>query len=128
MVMESKYTASPSKPLGSNMAMVLTMKDTHKPSATGKSMLIWPWRISRQAALVNTSAEKNITGRVSTHEAQRNKDNISGVISPGPEKYGGKAYIITCIMQKPATAQRHKLWRSRNRLASRAAWSCAGTA
>jgi hypothetical protein len=36
--------------------------------------------------------------------------------------------LIRHPMQNPATAQRHKLWRSRSRLASRTAWSCAGIA
>ena len=81
MVMESKYTSLPKKPSGVNMAALLTKKLTQIPMATGKSMLMLPCFKSRQAALVNTSAEKNITGKVNTQAAQRNSNNISGVMS-----------------------------------------------
>ena len=39
--------------------------------------------------------------------AQRISCSISGVISPSPARYTGTAYIITCIIPKPATNTRH---------------------
>ena len=81
MVMESKYTSLPQNPFGLNMAALLTKKLTHMPMATGKSMLMVPRFKSRQADVVNTSAEKNITGKVNTQAAQRNSDIISDEIS-----------------------------------------------
>ena len=85
MVSESKYTSLPNKPWGSNVAAELTMKVTQMPNATGKSMLMRACFKSRQAALVNISAAKNMTGKVSTHEAQRSKDTMLGVMSSGED-------------------------------------------
>ena len=76
------------------------------PKATGKSMLMRPCFKSRHAALEKTSVAKNITGKVSTQEAHFNKDNILGAMSPGSATYTGQAYIMTCIMHRPATNQR----------------------
>ena len=82
------------------------MKVTHMPKATGKSMLMRPCFKSRQAAMVKTSVAKNITGKVSTHEAHFKSDNMLGAMSPGAATYTGHAYIMTCIMHRPATNQR----------------------
>ena len=59
------------------------MKVTHMPKATGKSMLMRPCFKSRQAAMVKTSVAKNITGKVSTHEAHFKSDKMLGAMSPG---------------------------------------------
>ena len=85
------------------------------PKATGKSMLIWRSRRSRQAVLKKGVHEKNITGKDSTQEAQRNKPIDSAEISPGSLRYAGVAYIMTCIMQSAATDQRQTIRRASSR-------------
>ena len=83
MVRESKYTSRPKMPRGSNVPTVLMAKVIPIPKATGRSMLIWPCRMSRKALRKNGPQEKSMTGRVSTQEAHRNSVSISVVRSPG---------------------------------------------
>ena len=88
------------------MPAVLTTNVMAMPSATGKSMLILRKRMSRKALEKNGPHEKTTIGSVMTHDAHRSSCSISPVRSPGWATYAGHAYIITCIMQKPATSQR----------------------
>ena len=85
MVKESKYTSPPKSPLGSNVAAELSANVMAMPKATGKSMLMRRWRMSRKALLKNGPHEKKTTGKVNTHEAQRSKNTTSGVMSPSPD-------------------------------------------
>ena len=82
------------------------------PSATGTSM---PMRACAQVApgakRRRAGSENSSTGSVSSQEAQRSRAATSAVMSPGPARYAGAAYIITCIMQKPATSQRQSSMR-----------------
>ena len=128
MVNESKKTSTPKGPWGSKVPSVLTTKVTTMPSATGKSMLIWRSRRSRQALLKNGVHEKSITGKDSTQDAQRSKCTASSEISPGCVRYVGVAYIMTCIMHRAATAQRQTMRRASSRLRAWAWASFAGKA
>jgi hypothetical protein len=110
------------------VAAVLAPKAIRMPSATGTSMPMVRWRRSRQALAKNGRHENSITGKVSTQEAQRSSCAASAVISPGSATYAGKAYIMTCIMQKPATSQRHSMVRCARARTSRWARSVAGRA
>ena len=98
------------------------------PSATGKSMLIERWRKSRNALAKNGRQEKSTTGSESTHCAQRKRLTRSGAISPGAAKYVGAAYIITCIMQTPATPRRQSILRvsAWRRALAKASWAGSG--
>jgi len=107
---------------------VLTTKVTTIPKATGKSMLIWRSRRSRQALLKNGVQEKNITGKDNTQDAQRSKCRASSEMSPGCVRYVGVAYIMTCIMHRAATAQRQTMRRASSRLRAWAWASLAGKA
>ncbi|MCY1549420.1 hypothetical protein D9M68_855840 [compost metagenome] len=93
------------------MAAKLTRKVTRMPMDTGVSMPTRPCFRSRQALSKNGPLAKNTTGRLITQLAQRSNWSMSAGISPGSVTYAGHAYIITCIMQKPATNKRHKPWR-----------------
>ena len=128
MVSESKYTSRPKMPLGSNVPAVLTTKVMPMPSATGRSMLTCRWRTSRNALVKKGPQAKKTTGSEITHEAQRSSVSISCDKSPGCATYAGHAYIITCIMQKPATSQRHSARRLSTSRWPRTNASMAGTA
>ena len=128
MVNESKNTSWPKSPAGSKVPAVLTAKVMSMPSATGKSMLTRRKRISRSALVKNGPQANNTTGSEITQEAQRSKVSISKERSPGCATYAGHAYIMTCIMQKPATNQRHSILRFSATRRSRAWASMAGKA
>ena len=96
------------------------------PSATGRSMLMRRCRRSRSALAKNGWQENSITGIVNTQAAQRSRLMMLGSISPGRVKYVGVAYIITCIMQRPATPRRQSILRVSARRRSLASGSCAG--
>jgi hypothetical protein len=81
------------------------------PNATGRSMLIRLYFRSRQALSKNGPQLNISTGRVKTQDAQRKRAWASAVISPGSATYAGNAYIITCIMHRPATSQRQSAMR-----------------
>ena len=115
-------------PAGSNVPAVLTTKVMAMPSATGRSMLTRRRRMSRSALEKKGPHENTTIGSVMTHEAQRNNCSISPVRSPGCATYAGHAYIMTCIMQKPATSQRHRARRFSRWRCSRAKASMAGMA
>ena len=90
------------------------------------SMLTRRSRTSRNALEKNGPHANSITGTLITHEAQRSSCSISLVRSPGMAWYAGHAYIITCIMQKPATSQRHNARRLSRWRCSRTSASIAG--
>ena len=83
MVSESKYTSRPKVPLGSNVPAVLTANVTAIPKATGRSMPMRRCSTSCQALRKKGPQEKKTTGSVSTQDAQRSKDSISPLRSPG---------------------------------------------
>ncbi|MNZ95496.1 hypothetical protein D3C78_1146460 [compost metagenome] len=128
IVSESKNTSWPNGPEGSNVPRELTMKVISMPSATGRSMLTRRARMSRSALEKNGPQANSTTGRDSTHEAQRSRVSISCVRSPGLEEYAGHAYIMTYIMHRPATSQRHSSRRLSCLRISRAKASRAGKA
>ena len=71
------------------MAAVLTTKVMSMPMDTGKSMLTRRCTKSRQALPKNGPHEKNITGKLSTQDAQRKSCTMSGVMSPSIATYEG---------------------------------------
>ena len=125
---ESKYTSWPKGPAGSKVPRLLTTKVMAMPSATGRSMPIRRARASRQAPARKGWHENSSTGSDSTHWAQRSRWMRSGSISPGAVKYDGAAYIITCIMHRPATPRRHSMRRVSAWRCTAACRSCTGTA
>ena len=128
MVSESYQTSAPHSEAESKVAAVLAPKAMAMPSATGTSMPMRLWRRSRRAAAKNGRQENSTTGSVSTQDAQRSSDCASAEMSPAAAVYAGKAYIITCIMQKPATSQRHNIKRPACMRGAAASTSPAGNA
>jgi len=61
---------------------------------------------SSRAPAKNGRHANSSTGVVSARLAQRRSCPMSALISPSPAMYAGSAYIITCIMPKPATNSR----------------------
>ncbi|WP_382326527.1 hypothetical protein ACFJGX_15715 [Hydrogenophaga sp. UC242_50] len=127
MVSESNQTSAPQGPVGSKVAAELTRKVTRMPMDTGVSIPTRPCFRSRQALAKKGPLAKNTTGRLITQLAQRSSWLMSGGISPGAVTYAGHAYIITCIMQKPATKRRHSAWRVSRRRSLTESACCMGS-
>ena len=128
MVSESYQTSPPAPAAPPKVTPVLAAKAIATPNATGTSMPRRRWRRSRSALAKNGWQLNRTTGSVRIQDAHSSRRAMSALMSPGCATYAGSAYIITCIMEKPATSQRHSIRRAAWRRGPAASTSPAGSA